>query len=182
MNPFELLGVPPTASDDEITAAYRRLAQIFHPDRLVDCSEPVRREAERLMLELNRAYATVRRGGRSKRGHAARTAARATTEASPSRVAGVPWDLAAQARVSQAVQAERVRQAKLQEATHGRAVVRPKVGRRELALAGLGEALHTNNVRCRTCGSVQWLPDGWRTQLDDMGFYCSFCNRLLLAR
>ncbi len=30
---YRLLGVPPTASTDEITAACRRLARTFHPDR-----------------------------------------------------------------------------------------------------------------------------------------------------
>ena len=34
MNHYELLGLAPTATADEIRAAYRTLVQIFHPDRL----------------------------------------------------------------------------------------------------------------------------------------------------
>ena len=46
----------------------------------------------------------------------------------------------------------------------------------------MGEALHTNKVTCRDCRSIQWLPSGWKDQLDSLEFYCSICQRLLLAR
>lgn len=43
MNPFEILGLPPAAdlSDDEIRAAWRRLAAATHPDR-TDGGDPAR--------------------------------------------------------------------------------------------------------------------------------------------
>ena len=31
-NPYTVLGVPETATDEEIRAAYRRLAKKYHPD------------------------------------------------------------------------------------------------------------------------------------------------------
>lgn len=31
-DPYKVLGVPTTATDDEVKAAYRRLAKKYHPD------------------------------------------------------------------------------------------------------------------------------------------------------
>ena len=55
MDPFAVLGIPPSASDDELAAAYRELAKQWHPD--------VRGEdgAER-MAEINVAYELLRAG------------------------------------------------------------------------------------------------------------------------
>jgi DnaJ-domain-containing protein 1 len=53
---FEILGVPSTASMDEIKSAYRELARQYHPDRVQGLGEEFRTIAERKMKELNSAY------------------------------------------------------------------------------------------------------------------------------
>jgi hypothetical protein len=54
MDPLEILGVPPSASPDEVTAAYRRLAKLWHPDRRGGA------EAAARMAEINSAYDLMR--------------------------------------------------------------------------------------------------------------------------
>ncbi len=50
-NPYNVLGVSPGATDDEIKKAYRRLAKENHPDL-----NPDRATAEKRMAEINAAY------------------------------------------------------------------------------------------------------------------------------
>jgi curved DNA-binding protein CbpA len=57
--PFEVLGISPTASLDDARAAFKRLAQIYHPDRYATSSEHVREEAERKMRDLNVAFSEL---------------------------------------------------------------------------------------------------------------------------
>jgi hypothetical protein len=54
MEPLGVLGLPPTATPDEIAAAYRRLAKEWHPDRGGGA------ESERRMAEINAAYDVLR--------------------------------------------------------------------------------------------------------------------------
>ncbi len=76
MTPHEVLGVGPDASRAEIRAAYRVLAQIFHPDRHADSAEAVRMAAAREMQLLNNAYATLTaKGARRAASAAARSSA-----------------------------------------------------------------------------------------------------------
>ncbi len=51
MNPYSVLGVSPSATDDEIKKAYRKLAKQYHPD-----IHPDRAFAEKKMAEINTAY------------------------------------------------------------------------------------------------------------------------------
>ena len=50
-DPYEVLGIAPGASDDEIKAAYRKLAKKYHPDLNGGSAD-----AERKMKEVNDAY------------------------------------------------------------------------------------------------------------------------------
>jgi DnaJ-class molecular chaperone len=50
-NPYEVLGVQPTASEDELRAAYRKLAKRYHPDL-----NPGNKSAEASFKELSVAY------------------------------------------------------------------------------------------------------------------------------
>lgn len=56
-NPYEILGVDPNASDDEIKKAYRLLAKKYHPDSFND--NPLKELAEEKMKEINAAYEEI---------------------------------------------------------------------------------------------------------------------------
>ena len=56
-NPYEVLGVSPNASDDEVKAAYRALARKYHPDNYSD--NPLSELAQEKMKEINEAYDTI---------------------------------------------------------------------------------------------------------------------------
>ncbi len=58
MDPYELLGVARTASDDEVKRAYREKAKKFHPDNFGD-DEAAREMAEEKMKSINEAYDSI---------------------------------------------------------------------------------------------------------------------------
>lgn len=58
-DPYAVLGVAPSASDDEVRAAYRARSMLLHPDLHQERPEPVRLEAERAMRQLTEAYEAV---------------------------------------------------------------------------------------------------------------------------
>jgi len=60
-SPYEVLGISPGASAEEITAAYRKLAQMYHPDKVANLAPEYKEIAERRMKEINEAYERLRK-------------------------------------------------------------------------------------------------------------------------
>ena len=56
-DPYHILGVDPSASDEEIKKAYRELARKYHPDNYQN--NPLADLAEEKMKEINEAYDTI---------------------------------------------------------------------------------------------------------------------------
>ena len=56
-DPYEVLGVPRNATEEEVTKAYRELAKKYHPDL-----NPGDENAARRMSEINEAYDRIRNG------------------------------------------------------------------------------------------------------------------------
>ena len=56
-DPYQILGVSPKASDEEVTKAYRKLAKKYHPDL-----NPGDEQAAKKMSEINEAYRLIKSG------------------------------------------------------------------------------------------------------------------------
>ena len=56
---YELLGLTPNATAQEIKQAYRDLVEVWHPDRFAH-NERLRQKAETMMKMINAAYQRLR--------------------------------------------------------------------------------------------------------------------------
>ena len=68
-DPYQVLGVSPTASDDEVKKAYRTLCKKYHPDANV--GKPDAAQAEKKFMEVQQAYEEImhrRQGGGQRAG------------------------------------------------------------------------------------------------------------------
>ncbi len=58
-DPYKVLGVSPSATDEEVKKAYRKLAKKYHPDNFAN--SPLRAQAEEKMKQINEAYDSVQK-------------------------------------------------------------------------------------------------------------------------
>lgn len=55
-NPYEILGLKPGASPEEIRSAYRRAVQAYHPDKVSHLGPEIQELAEKKFVEIQTAY------------------------------------------------------------------------------------------------------------------------------
>lgn len=83
-SPYEILGVSPSASKDEVAKAYRKLAKKYHPDL-----NPGNAEAAKKMSEINAAYEDIKSGKASAYGN---TSSNSSSSYGSSSYGGSPFD------------------------------------------------------------------------------------------
>ena len=61
MDYYELLGLDKTASADEIKKAYRKMANKYHPDKVMHLGEEMQNLAEEKFKAVNDAYHQIKK-------------------------------------------------------------------------------------------------------------------------
>ena len=60
-DPYEILGIAPSASGEAIQAAYKARMNEYHPDKVAHLGEDLQKLAHRKALEIQQAYQQLRR-------------------------------------------------------------------------------------------------------------------------
>jgi DnaJ like chaperone protein len=58
---YKILEIEPTASDEEVKKAYRRIAMKYHPDRVSHLGEEFRKTADEKFKKVNEAYEKIKK-------------------------------------------------------------------------------------------------------------------------
>lgn len=59
-DPYKVLGIDPSATDEEVKKAYRRFAMKYHPDKVEHLGEEMKKNAEKQFKEIQDAYETIK--------------------------------------------------------------------------------------------------------------------------
>ena len=60
-NAYKILGVDPSATDEEVKKAYREMAKKNHPDLVSNLGDEVRQAAEKKFQDINAAYESIKK-------------------------------------------------------------------------------------------------------------------------
>jgi DnaJ like chaperone protein len=58
---YKILEIEPTATDDEVKKAYRRMAMKYHPDKVSHLGEEFRKTADEKFKKVNEAYEKIKK-------------------------------------------------------------------------------------------------------------------------
>ena len=58
---YSVLGISPSATDDEVKAAYRRMAMKNHPDKVATLGPEVQKAAEEKFRKIQEAYESIKK-------------------------------------------------------------------------------------------------------------------------
>src|SRR5262249_32443805 len=59
-SPYAIRGITVSASAEEIRIAYRKMANLYHPDKVAHLAPEFREMADRKMKDINTAYGTLK--------------------------------------------------------------------------------------------------------------------------
>ena len=58
---YQILEIEPTATDEEVKKAYRRMAMKYHPDKLANLGEEIQKAGQEKFRMVNEAYETIKK-------------------------------------------------------------------------------------------------------------------------